>query len=307
VAQLIIIFLTFLAVSGLVVLVALLVAGRNRRLEARVEELTGTDKPRTRSIPAGQFTRSTLPRLVAPLMPTNDAERTLLKIRLLHAGYYSPIALPIYLSLKMLLLVVPPTVLFTGLLLKLMPVPHALLAVAGAFGVGLVAPGLWLDFRKRRRQHQLRIALPDALDIIIICLEGGLSLPGAFERVVRELRLAHPRLAAEMAIAQRHMQLGRSTGEALREFGDRCDLEEMRGLASIVTQSERFGASLVKSLRVHAESLRVKRLQYAEERAQKAVVKMLFPTILFIFPAIFVVMVGPAVIIIREVFSRMKW
>jgi tight adherence protein C len=258
-------------------------------------------------VPAGEFTRSTLPRLVAPLMPTNDAERTRLKIRLLHAGYYSPLALPIFLSLKMLLLIVPAVIVLGLLLLKFVPLAQGVLGVGAACGVGLIVPGLWLDYRKRRRQMQLRRALPDALDIIIICLEGGLSLPGAVERVVRELRLAHPRLAAEMAIVQRHVQLGRSTGEALREFGDRCDLEELRALASVVVQSERFGASLVKSLRVHAEALRVKRLQYAEEMAQKAVVKILFPTILLIFPAIFVVMVGPAVIIIREVFSRMKW
>src|SRR5262249_56467674 len=113
-------------------------------------------------------------------------------------------------------------------------------------------------------------------------------------------------LAAELNIVQREIQLGRSTGEALRQFACRADLEEIRSLASVVIQSERFGASLVKALRVHAETLRQKRMQYAEEMAQKASTKMLFPTILLIFPGIFIVILGPAAIQIFTMLSRLK-
>ena len=143
------------------------------------------------------------------------------------------------------------------------------------------------------------------MDILVICLEGGLSLPAALKRVSSELKTAHPALAAELGIVQREIQLGRTSGEALRKMGERSDLEEVRSLASVILQSERLGASLVKSLRVHADALRVKRQQRAEELAQMAATKMLFPTVLFILPAMFVVILGPAVIHITQVIGRM--
>jgi tight adherence protein C len=139
----------------------------------------------------------------------------------------------------------------------------------------------------------------------VICLEGGLSLTGALRRMSGELRTAHPKLAAELHIVQREVQLGRTTGEALRKMGERADLEEIRGLASVILQAEKYGASLVKSLRVHSETLRTKRMQQAEEKAQKAATKVLFPTILFILPAMFMVILGPAVIHVIQIFGRL--
>src|SRR5262249_12604771 len=152
-------------------------------------------------------------------------------------------------------------------------------------------------------QIMFRRALPDALDVLVICLEGGLSLTGAFKRVASELRTAHPGLATEMLIVEHEIQLGRPIGEAMRQFGERADLEEVRSLASVISQSERFGASLTKALRVHAESLREKRLQRAEEMAQKAATKIIFPTLLFIFPGVFIVILGPAAIQIVRALS----
>jgi tight adherence protein C len=176
----------------------------------------------------------------------------------------------------------------------------------GCLGIaGLIGPSFWLDRMKNKRQSSFRRALPDALDIVVICLEGGLSLPAALKRVSSELRMAHPSLAAELAIVQREIQLGRTSGEALRKMGERSDLEEIRSLASVILQSEKFGASLVKSLRVHADTLRLKRQQRAEELAQMAATKMLFPTVLFILPAMFVVILGPAVIHITQIFGKM--
>jgi tight adherence protein C len=138
----------------------------------------------------------------------------------------------------------------------------------------------------------------------VICIEGGLSAPGSLKRVASELRTAHPVLATELNIVQREIQLGRTPGESLQQMGSRIDLEEVRSLASVITQAERFGVSLVKSLRVHADSLRLKRQQYAEEMAQKAAIKVLFPTLLFIFPAIFVVILGPAVFQVFQALSH---
>jgi tight adherence protein C len=136
-------------------------------------------------------------------------------------------------------------------------------------------------------------------------LEGGLSLPAAFRRLAQELRTTHPLLANEVEIIQREMQLGLSAGEALRQFADRSDLEEIRSLAGVITQAERLGASLSKALRVHSESLRVRRMQAGEEMAQKAAVKILFPTFFCIFPGIFIVVLGPAVFQIMAMFTKM--
>jgi tight adherence protein C len=147
--------------------------------------------------------------------------------------------------------------------------------------------------------------MPDALDVIVVCVEGGLSLPASFARVSAELREAHPLLADEMSILQREVQLGRTTGEALREFADRFDVDELRSLASVVTQAERFGASIVNALRVHADTLRVKRHQNAEAMAQKAPVKLIFPTVLMIFPALYIVLMGPAAVQLLEMLENL--
>ena len=138
--------------------------------------------------------------------------------------------------------------------------------------------------------------MPDALDVIVICVEGGLSLVGALRRVAGDLRAVHPKLAKELDIVQREVQLGQTAGEALRRLGERSDMEEVRTLAAVIIQSDRFGAGLNKALKIHSETLRQKRQQGAEEKAQKAGTMVLFPTLLFIFPAIFVVILGPAMI-----------
>jgi tight adherence protein C len=152
----------------------------------------------------------------------------------------------------------------------------------------------------------IRRGLPDALDMVVICLRGGLSLQGAFQRVAAELSMVHPELGAEFNINLREVQLGRSTGEAMRHFAERCDLEEIRGLASVLLQAERLGASTINALRIHADTLRLKRLQRAEEMAGKAATKMVFPTILCIFPAILLVVIGPAAFQIADLFSNMQ-
>jgi tight adherence protein C len=131
---------------------------------------------------------------------------------------------------------------------------------------------------------------------MVICLEAGLSLRGAFRRIISELWQVHPLLADEMAIVEREMLLGRTTGEALREFSRRTDLEEMRSLAALMGQTEQFGTGVVKALGIFADTLRQKRMYDAEEIAQKAATKILIPTLLLLFPSLFVVILGPAAI-----------
>jgi tight adherence protein C len=292
----------FLMASSLTLLIFMFVGAPKSRLERRLRELAGKPDPEGDSV--GQLARTALPKMGAALMPGKEEERTRLQARLVQAGLYGRQAIAVYLGVKLLLIVTPPALGLLAGVLGLMPIGYAL--IFGALGgvLGMIAPSFWLDRRKARRQVGFRRALPDALDVLVICLEGGLSVPAAFKRVAGELRTAHPLLARELHIVEREVQLGRATGDAVRQFGERADLEEVRSLASVIGQSERFGASLVKALRIHAQSLREKRLQRAEEMAQKAATKILFPTLLFIFPGVFIVLLGPAAIQIYEMLTE---
>lgn len=297
---------TFVAVSSLTLLLLMLVTGRRSRIDLRLDSLSGKGVPSLERETVTQFAKSALPAMGAPLIPEDKEQRSRLQARLIHAGLYSRQAMVLFLGVKMLLILAPALLGFVLGILGLVPLRNGLI-FGGLFSMlGMIGPSFWLDRRKAARQTSFRRALPDALDVLVICLEGGLSLPGALRRVSSEMQTAHPLLARELNIVQRQVQLGRSPGEALRQFGDRADLEEIRGLASVVIQAERFGASLVRALRVHADTLRQKRMLSAEEMAQKAAIKILFPTVFCIFPGIFIVILGPGIIRIFEVLANLN-
>jgi tight adherence protein C len=296
----------FLMASSLVLLVSLVMGGRRTRLDSRLKELSGTGEVGLATIDPASFAKlaeTALPRIGAPFIPSDEEERTKLQTRLVHAGLYGRQAMVIFLGMKVFLTFAPMALGVAAGTVGLATMQSGLLYAACGAIAGVIGPSFWLDRQKARRQTSFRRALPDALDLLVICLEGGLSLTGALRRMAGELRTAHPELAAELHIVQREVQLGRTTGEALRKMGERADLEEIRTLASVILQAERYGASLVKSLRVHSEMLRVKRMQLAEEKAQKAGTKILFPTVLFILPAMFLVILGPAVIHVMKIFG----
>jgi tight adherence protein C len=313
------ILVAILVAIALVCFVLGLINLRRRRHDQRLRELTegdaiapngATPAARPGSSPALwsglAVAASALPKIGTPLLPDEEDDLTELESRLRKAGYYQRHAAGIFLGIKVLLLVA--AVLFglgMGVTGFLTPV-GAMLCGGFATGVAVLAPGLWVEGRTRTRQETLRRALPDALDVMVICVEGGLSLPEAIRRVAGELQTAHPLLAGELGIVQREILLGLSPGEAMRRLATRCDIEEVRSLAAVLLQSERFGASTSKALRVQADQLRLKRHQRAEERAQRAAVLILFPTLLCIFPAVFLVFLGPAVWRILDMFERIK-
>jgi len=295
----------FVMVSSLVLLVSLLVGGRRTRLNSRLRDLSGQGGPAMDTITLGKIASTTLPRMGTPFIPTDEGERTKLQTRLIHAGLYRRQAMVVFLGVKVLL-IAPAFLCVAASLIGVVTLWQGLI-IGLCLGIGgLIGPSFWLDRMKRKRQSNFRRALPDALDVLVICLEGGLSLAAGLRRVSTELRTAHPALASELAIVQREVQLGLTSGEALKKMSERSDLEEVRSLASVILQSERLGASLVKALRVHAESLRLKRYQRAEEKAAVAATKVLFPTLLFILPAVFVVVLGPAAFHLIEMFGKMN-
>jgi tight adherence protein C len=296
--------LAFLTGGSLILLVALLVSGRKTPLDDRLRALGGhQDDADADNIT--QMARATLPRMGSVLVPSDEVERSKLQTRLIHAGLYGKQAMAVFLGVKLLLIVGPALV---GLALGFVGsaiTPQLGLMIGACLGiVGIIGPSFWLDAMKANRQSRFRRALPDTLDMMVVCLEGGLSLQNSLKRVGDELATAYPEVAVELTIVQREMQLGRAPGEAIRSMGQRIDLEELRSLASVIIQADRFGASLARALRVHAETLREKRQLRAEEMAQKAAVKLLVPTILFIFPAIFVVTLGPAIIHISRIMGN---
>jgi tight adherence protein C len=300
----------FLAISSLIILIAVLAGGREDPLEARLSGTSGgsgsgnfDDRDPFRDA-APSFKLTNL--LSGLLTPTRGEGRQKLGDRLIQAGLYKRGSLPSYIVTRTLFIIAPMAIGFGTHVLGLLTLSQGLVAGVAAGLAGTIAPGFWLDYHRKKRQTNIRRALPDALDIIVVCVEGGLSLPAAFAKVSSELQTAHPMLASEMLIVQREIQMGRSTGEALKNFANRFDLEELRGLASVVLQAEKFGASIIKALRVHADSLREKRQLRAEELAAQAAVKLLIPTLLCIFPALFVVILGPAAFDLYELFSEMN-
>lgn len=227
----------FVMASSGVLLVFTLVSGRNSRLNARLDDLTGRGDSPPEQDSMASFARTALPRMGTALVPTDEEERTLLKSRLIHAGLYGRQAMPIFLGVKMILMVAPALVGLVAGMVGITTVQYGVIGGGCAGILGMIGPSFWLDNMKGKRQARFRRALPDALDVLVICLEGGLSLPGALKRISGELRAAHPELAAELNIVQREVQLGRSTGDALQQMGVRTDLEEVRSLASVITQS----------------------------------------------------------------------
>jgi len=271
-------------------LLAVVLGGRRRSVPERLADVsasngTGGEHP---------LDRLTRRRLV------QEEQKQKLRERLMQAGFYGAASGSLFMLFRMLLIAGAAGLGF--LLSRLGDLGMEKGLFAGTFcGIAAtVAPSLWLDQLKAKRQSQIRRSMPDALDVLVVCLQGGLSIMASMSRVARELSVAHPLLAIEIKIAERQMQMGQTAGEAIRGIADRFDLEELRGMAAVVRQAERVGSSVATALEVFAETLRLKRQQQAEEMAHKAAIKLLFPTLLCVFPAIFVVILGPAAIQIYD-------
>jgi tight adherence protein C len=226
----------------------------------------------------------------------DEEKKRRLRERLMQAGFYATASGSVFMMFRIMLVAGGGGLGFLIATMAKMPLLHGI-GIGAACGVAAtIAPSFWLDHLKSTRQTKIRRALPDALDVLVVCLQGGLSVMASMSRVANELMTAHPMLAMEFKIAERQMQMGQTAGEALRGIADRFDMEELRGMAAVIKQAERIGASIAAAMEVFAETLRLKRHQKAEELAHKAAVKILIPTVLCIFPAIFVVILGPAAV-----------
>jgi tight adherence protein C len=303
--DLILIIAAFVTSSCLVGLMAVVITGFRSRLSARLEELGRSEADvGSGSRMVGRLVDDVIPRMGVPLIPSSVEDQDRLRTQLIRAGFYREQAPLIFLGTKMMLIVVPVLAVFFSWITGLLPTWIALLLSLVAGLAAFLLPDYWLRWLEARRQTEIRRTLPDALDMIVVCADAGLSLDAGIQRVGYELRLAHPLLASELRVVSRSMELGMSAPEALAQFSARFEIPELRYLATIVREAERFGSSVSKSIRLHAETLRIERIQRAEEAARKSAVKMLFPTILFIFPVLLLVVLVPSILQIQRVIGE---
>ncbi len=241
--------------------------------------------------------------LMRRLMPDDETRRTRMMNRLIRAGYYEPAALGYFMILKVSLMVAP--LVLSVLLSWALPWPwHWTLMVGALLGfVGMLIPDIMLSSVTRKRQRYFRQALPDFVDLAITCVEGGMGLSEAVSQVHSEMRQTHSVLATELDFVLRDVHLGQTLGQGFGRMSDRTGVDEARALASFVEQSQRFGSEMGSALRELSDMLRFQREQRAEELAQQASVKILIPTLLFIFPTIFVALAGPAALQIQQSFQ----
>ncbi len=224
---------------------------------------------------------------------------------LVYGGYRHANAVAIFMGVRLLFAAALGLGAFFGLAVFALPTSQIFLLTAVAGLVGWMLPFLVVNSRVKKRQLEIQRALPDTLDLLVVCVEAGLGLNQALVRVAEEIDRISPEMSDELTVVNLEIRAGTPRDEALRHLGDRTGVDDVRALVSMLVQTDRFGTSVADSLRVHAETLRSKRMQRAEEKAAKTTVKMLFPLILFIFPAIFVALLGPAVFIFRDFFGGM--
>ena len=282
-------------------------AARKPRAEERLDEFKNPGRRRKniaddrdvvgkRTDAVAKILEKASPALAKPLQPKSELEANKLKAKLACAGFRSEAAPTIFLGIKFAALVAGLFMSGGWMLLTSGFTQDTLVYTVGVSGVMFYLPELVLGWIKRKRKMQIFLGLPDALDLLVVCVEAGLGLDQAMRKVSDEMKKSYGVISEEFALANFQLQVGRSREQVLRELAVRTDVDDLRSLAAILIQADKFGASIAQALRTQSDAMRVRRRQIAEEKAAKTAVKLLFPLIIFIFPGIFVVLVGPAAI-----------
>jgi len=265
-----------------------LVPSRAAAIDQRLEELTMSrdeeQKPRFQSL-IGMFKR------LGERAPKSPKEMGTLRLRLVQAGFRRDEALTIFFGMRVTVALGLFSLFAGGLIGR----PNMLMALGG-LGLGYILPGMLLARLAKRRAHRIRLSLADMLDLLVVSVEAGLGLDAALQRVGQELAFAYPELADELRLINLELRAGKPRAEALRNLADRTGVDDLSSLVTMLIQTDKFGTSVAQSLRVYSETLRTKRRQRAEEAAAKTGVKMVFPLVVCIFPAIWVITIGPAAI-----------
>jgi tight adherence protein C len=286
------------------------VAGRRSRADERLDELSNPNKRRDekgkKSSVSSMLERAT-PAMAKPLQPKNEQEVSKLKLRLTQGGFRSETAPSVFLGLKFIGLIVGLFVCGGPMLLINGATQKTLMYVVFTAGGLFYLPDLVVWWVSRSRKQQIFLSLPDALDLLVVCVEAGLGLDQAMRKVSEEMTRTARIICEEFSLCNFQLQMGRGRADVLHELGQRTGVDDLRALAAILIQADKFGSSIAQALRVQSDSMRTRRRQLAEEKAAKTAVKLIFPLVIFIFPGIFVVLVGPAAItMVREMFPAMS-
>lgn len=277
-----------------------------RPASATAERLRQLEDPRP--IEVGQSietdtTKNFAERLAEPinrLVPPSAREADKLQKKLMQAGLRSPSATSIYRSIQLLLMLSLPGAFFLLWLALARPIDEAVIPALGAFVAGFTLPRFLLNRLVAARKLRITWGLADALDLMVVTMEAGLGLNAAMVRVCEELKEVHPDISKEFELANLEIRVGRERPEALRNLAERTGVEDLNSLIGMMIQADRFGTSIARAVRVYADSLRTKRRQRAEQAAQKAAFKLLFPLGALLFPTMFIIILGPALLNISD-------
>jgi tight adherence protein C len=247
-------------------------------------------------------------RIAAPLnrlVPASAAETKKLQKILMHGGFRGPNAPMIYRAIQLTSLVLFPGVVALVFIVMAWPLASAIMWFLAAFILGFFVPRFILDQLIKGRKQRVRWGLADALDLMVVSIEAGLGLNAAMLRVSDELKDVHKDISEEFELANLEIKVGRDRDEALRNLAERTGVDDLRSLVAMLIQADRFGTSIARAVRVFSDSLRTKRRQRAEQAAQKAAVKLLFPLACFLFPVLFIAILGPAMLTLMDTFFNM--
>lgn len=234
------------------------------------------------------------------VLPKTQAEVSIVQQRLIRAGYRGDSAVKVFYGIK----VITPLALCALVLVSGIGHGNALFLFIASLGLGFLVPDFVLGKMIASRQTKVRLGLPDVLDLLVICIEAGLGLDQATARTAKELSRSQPAIADELGVVALEQRAGRPRSESWRHMAERTDVDVVRNFVSMLVQAEQFGTSVAKTLRTHSDTLRTQRVQSVEERAAKTTVKLIFPLVIFIFPCLFLVTLGPAAILMADSFSK---
>ena len=239
------------------------------------------------------------------LLPPSATEARKLQKQLMHAGFRAPEAPIIYRAIQLTTMAGFPLIVAGVSAFMAWPLKDAITYSIVGFVAGFFLPRYFLARITKNRQRELRWGLADALDLMVVSVEAGLGLNAAMMKVASELRDVHTPIAIEFELANLEIRVGRDRDEALRNLAERSGVDDMRSLVAMLIQTDKFGTSIAKGLRVFSDGLRTKRRQRAEQEAQKAAVKLLFPLACFLFPTLFIAILGPAALNLMDVLAKM--
>jgi tight adherence protein C len=292
--------------------VAIAVAAAGMKLYVRpkeaIERVTGTGMVRQEEAPIHpSLVFHELVKKLGNMLPVSPKDAGVIQKRLIRAGIRNPNAIKYLYGSKVLLAVGLPLLMSLAVASSTADPTNKFMAILGAAGFGFFAPNEYINVRIKRRQKEIRRGLPNALDLLVVCVESGLGLDQAMVQVAKDLEQAHPEITEEFAMVNYELKAGKRRIDSLRNLAERSNVDDLKKLVAVLIQADRFGTGVAQSLRAHADFMRVQARQIAEEKAAKLGVKLVFPIFFCILPSLFVVTVGPmAIRIIRDVIPMMN-